>query len=89
MTDLRLELAQEIADQIGAVLYMGRCHCGWPLMRFRNEPVAFGWCWECQCTEIFVTKTRALLERIQCRGHYYHIGDETYYCEKEGCCHAA
>lgn len=83
MEDLRLTLANDVADQIGAVLYPGRCHCGWPLMKFKSDPVAFGFCWNCLTSQQTAQRGRDLLERIKRGIEVTHIGNEIYVEERK------
>jgi len=80
VSDLRLELAQEVADEIGAVLVPGRHHCGYPLMKFSNAPGTF--CWSCLTDEQMAQKTRDLLERVQRLIQIKHIGNDIYIEER-------
>ncbi len=44
--DIRLEFAEEVAEEIQAVLVEGRCDkCGWPLMEKPEQGMPF--CWGC------------------------------------------
>lgn len=89
MTDLRVIEAERIAHEWGLSVFPARCQkCSHPLLvpKGEREPLA---CYFCAIDERSAVLAKALLERLLSRGHYYHVGDETFYCEKEGCRHAA
>jgi hypothetical protein len=81
MSDLRVELAQEIADQIGAILIPGRCQCGSPMMKFHNSPGAF--CWSCLTDEQTAQKSIDLLERLRRHIEVTHVGRDAYLRERK------
>jgi len=74
--DLRLTLAQDIAEQIDARIYPGRCDCGWPLMVKEVQGMPF--CWNCTADRVTAERGRNLLERIKQGITITHIGNETF-----------
>ena len=59
MTDIRVELAEEVAVQIGAVVLPERCVCRWPLMVKPEQGMPF--CWGCTTDKKTAFEGRALL----------------------------
>lgn len=78
MSDLRLEMAQEVADLIGAVLIPERCHCGWPRMTFKGDSISFAYCWNCETSRQTAERGRDLLERIKRNYRVTHVGNEIF-----------
>ena len=76
MSDLRVILAQQVADLIGAVLYPNRCHCGMPLLELKEQRIPF--CWGCTTDKQNAERGHDLLERIKRGITVKHIGDEIF-----------
>lgn len=74
--DIRLQLANEIAERIGAVFYPGRCACGWPLLEYKDQRLPF--CWGCTTDRVTAERGRNLLERIKQEITITHIGNDAY-----------
>lgn len=79
--DLRVIMAKEVADQIGAVLYPGRHYCGWPLLELKGQRLPF--CWKCATSQVWADRGRDLLERIKRGIEVKHIGNEIYVEERK------
>lgn len=61
--DIMLEMAQEVAAEIGAVIVDGRCDCGWVLIEKPEQGMPF--CWGCTTDKQTAMEGRALLLRAR------------------------
>lgn len=88
--DIRRVEAERFAEEIGAVLWRGRCDrrinigiiCNWPLMCMKNQDIPF--CAMCECRRKFIDCAQYWLDALKRNGHFHHLpNNETVYCEEK------